>query len=690
MASLRSLLVKIGVDLSQYNTAIDQAKAKQQQIESSFRDAANAMQNWQGTSEGLALRVNTLNQKIGLQRQVVSNLKQSYNEVVTAAGPNNEAAIKLDKQYQSASVTLDKMNRDLGQYKTKLYDVATAEGKTAKEAQKMGGEIKEAGTKSKSAWESIKDFAKNTLLPIASVTGAISLLKQGFQQLWEKITQSAKAADDLMALSAKTGLATKTLQEMKYASIGLDVELDAIQSGLSKTVQAIRTAQTAGNDYIELTDRTKVSIKGTNGELKSSEEIFYDVVDSINALNNETEKETAANKIFGRSYQEIMPLIKAGSGALKEYGQKANEAGAVVDDLSNIALAHLNDRFEEIEQTTTASAAKMVASLGPVAEKYKELQSGLDNLIPSAIYGLPRMAMATAGITKEQIEQMDALSMGAYAAGITVDEFKKKQEALQAYLESQGIPTTKAETQSYILLAQGIDMAAFAAQKISEVEKDLAAKSEAAYDEWDRARKTYYDGLGKETAKFEQQMGGMFGELPKKAKKSGDQLIKEKERAITIAQNFEKNLTSLQGRGMSVEMIQKMRGEGVINYQEIDAIAKMSDAQLQKWLSLQSTQTSLASQSAQTLNEPLMADIRKAAAYYGGALRNEATGTAAAKEKYAIPQAIKDAMAPLPGLFRDAVKDVNFKGTLKATIPVYVNGVETGTDTQQQDFQMGG
>lgn len=93
-----------------------------------------------------------------------------------------------------------------------------------------------------------------------------------------------------------------------------------------------------------------IAIKDANGNFKTSEELFYESVDAIGALEDETQKEIAAQELFGRSYQDIMPLIKAGSKSLREYTKEAEAMGYI---LSTEQIAKLGE-YDDLMQKTGA------------------------------------------------------------------------------------------------------------------------------------------------------------------------------------------------------------------------------------------------------------------------------------------------------------------------------------------------
>ena len=52
-----------------------------------------------------------------------------------------------------------------------------------------------------------------------------------------------------------------------------------------------------------------VSITDASGQLRDRQEVFYEVIDALGRIENVTERDAVAMDIFGRSAQELNPLI---------------------------------------------------------------------------------------------------------------------------------------------------------------------------------------------------------------------------------------------------------------------------------------------------------------------------------------------------------------------------------------------
>lgn len=179
---------------------------------------------------------------------------------------------------------------------------------------------------------------------------------------------AGQAADELITLSNQTGVSTKTLQELSYASRFVDVEVETMTKGMGKVVKAMGAANKSGSDYIKLSGGLKVAIKGSNGEMLKTEEVFYSAIDALGQMSNETEREIASQELFGKSYQDLMPLIKAGSGELKKYADEAANLGVVMSDADVNALGKFDDSMQQLQATMEGAKNKLAVALIPAIE----------------------------------------------------------------------------------------------------------------------------------------------------------------------------------------------------------------------------------------------------------------------------------------------------------------------------------
>lgn len=261
----------------------------------------------------------------------------------------------------------------------------------------MSKDLKSAGKEMSAAGSAL---TKGLTVPIVGAVAGLTGLA----------VKASETADELLTMSSQLGISTSSLQKLQYASKFVDVEVEDMAKGMAKVTKAMGAATTAGDDYIEIADGVKLSTKDANGNLKDSEQMFYDAVDALGAMTNETEREIAAQELFGKSYQDIMPLINAGSDALKKYGDEAENVGAVLDDKTVKSLGSFNDIVEKLKSIIGSAGARIGAAFVPVLEKLAPIIE--EKIVPA----IKKFTNWLAGLSEEQM--ITALKIAGFVAAL--------------------------------------------------------------------------------------------------------------------------------------------------------------------------------------------------------------------------------------------------------------------------------
>lgn len=193
------------------------------------------------------------------------------------------------------------------------------------------------------------------------------------------ITMSAATAtDDLNTLSKQTGLSVETLQKFQYASKLVDVSQSTLSSSLRKLTMNMQSATSGTGKAYEAFHALDVKFTKSNGELRDSEDVFNDLLDALNGIDNEAERDAYAMNIFGRSAMDLNPLIIAGSKALEEYGDQAERMGLVFSGDTLNGLQEFQDKVD-ISKRQLEGVKMIVGS--ELVDSFETLFGGVENLL---------------------------------------------------------------------------------------------------------------------------------------------------------------------------------------------------------------------------------------------------------------------------------------------------------------------
>lgn len=170
---------------------------------------------------------------------------------------------------------------------------------------------------------------------------------------------SAAAADDLNTLAKQTGFTVEELQKMQYASDLIDVSMEAMTGSMKK----LTSGMNSGNKAFETLG---VAVRDSNGNLRDSNEVWYETLQALSQVSNETERDALAMSIFGKSAADLSGIIDDGGQALMDYGKEAEDLGLILSqDMVDDANA-FNDSIDLMKARTSAAMTQMGASLAGV------------------------------------------------------------------------------------------------------------------------------------------------------------------------------------------------------------------------------------------------------------------------------------------------------------------------------------
>ena len=169
--------------------------------------------------------------------------------------------------------------------------------------------------------------------------------------------EAGNAADKLLDLTEITGLNTDTLQELQFIAADAGVNFDGLTGAVQKFTAKIPDLEGTSNvaDAFAALD---VSLRDSNGEIRDSNDLFPEMIKSLQNVQNTTERNAIAQQLFGRSLADLAPVLGLTNDEFDALREKANDAGAV---LGGDAINAANDFRKELDSAKLAVSQAKVA-----------------------------------------------------------------------------------------------------------------------------------------------------------------------------------------------------------------------------------------------------------------------------------------------------------------------------------------
>ena len=460
------------------------------------------MRNIDQQAKNVNSELTEINKGLKLDPKNTDLLAQKFNKIGEAVETTKER-LKMLKSVQSQ---VEQQFKD-----GKLDDTAFKSFNA--EISKAENALKRFQKEAKASADKIKSELSGAVDKLASDVKKTSAAVAGIITALGGITYSAaNTADELNTLSKVTGLSTEELQRFNYASELVDVSTETLQTSLKRLVRSMQSAQGGTGDAFDAFKELGVNITDAAGQLRSNEDVFYDVIDALGNIENVTQRDAYAMNIFGKSAQDLNPLILAGSEALKEYGDQADRMGLIFDqktlDNLNAAKDKIDIAKQQLEGMKMIVGSELVSSFdslfGGVDKLLKAVQQAkedgtlaemADNVAQSVKILINVIGAAVKFITKFRIEIATAVvAMTALKIGLDITKlvnnvvkaFELYNAALKQAEASQKALNAACSANPYVALTVAI---ATLTTVIIELAFNAADSAEKFYEEIDAIEK---------------------------------------------------------------------------------------------------------------------------------------------------------------------------------------------------------
>jgi chromosome segregation ATPase len=363
--------------------------------------------------EALSAKNEVLSQKIGVQKSNVELLTEKLKESVAQYGDYDERTKDWQAQLNNAEAELNNLNNQFDENKQKIAE-------SGKEMGNLGDVVN--GLTSKLGIQ-LPDSMKQSMNAMGSLDASSLALAGGFAAVATAIVKAEKAlismtkeaasnADDLLTLASVTGMTTDSVQELNYMADLTDVSMDRIKDSLKETTNKMQEAAAGTGDAYDAYQRLGVEITNADGSLRSAQDVFYDTIDALGEIKNQTERDALAMDLMSESAQELNPLIDLGGEKMRAYAQEAHDMGYVLDNDALKSLQGVDDAYSRLQNTQEGVKNQLAAEFAPYLEEfYGDLTSGIktigSTLQQSGLVDAFGMLLETAG---DIIAPMDTLS----------------------------------------------------------------------------------------------------------------------------------------------------------------------------------------------------------------------------------------------------------------------------------------
>lgn len=163
--------------------------------------------------------------------------------------------------------------------------------------------------------------------------------------------KAASAGDRIDKMSQQVGMSRSSFQEWDFVLSQSGSSIESMRQGMKTLSQRmLESAEGTGKGAANF-EKLGISVLDANGNMKDQEVIFEESIRAFQGMEDGVEKAAMAQEMFGRTGQELLPLLNGSRGSLDELQQTYKDLGIEMSDGAIDASVKFTDTMDQLKRS---------------------------------------------------------------------------------------------------------------------------------------------------------------------------------------------------------------------------------------------------------------------------------------------------------------------------------------------------
>lgn len=376
--------------VSEINASLRVLNSEMKLVSEQFKNNDKSVEALTASSDVLSRQILTQKEKIEALQAALKNSAEHYGEADARTkrwqtSLNNAQAelVKMERELKANSDAMEKNNEDLADLDEGLDTLDGGLLDTTESGKGLGDVLDDLTGK---LGVNLPEGATSTLNSMVSLGGELALLIGAFaaaaaaiveveKALANLTLEQAAAAGEIQDVAMQTGLSTEAVQRYQYACDMIGVSFDTVASSQAKMIRSMADVQSGSETAAATWNQLGIEVMNADGSLRDAQEVFLEVIDVLGQIENATQRDAVSMEIFGRSAQDLNPLIVQGTDAFQAFYDEASDVKDILTDVQLETLAGLDDEMHRVEARFESGANSMALKFTPALQEFYEKTS---------------------------------------------------------------------------------------------------------------------------------------------------------------------------------------------------------------------------------------------------------------------------------------------------------------------------
>lgn len=401
MANNYKKTIVLGLDYSEFSGGISECNRKMGLLDSEMKLASEQAKGFGNETDQLRIKQEGLTQKIELQKKIVEQQAQAYDKAMTKYNGTGKEVDRLDKALLGSRTTLQKYENELKDTTKKLDDMEKTSAETEKTSRSFGDTLRDVadavGVETSPLVEKLAEHfdGLDENIGKAVLTAGTLITTMGALTL-----KTADHAKEVINVSQTMGMTTDQYQKWDYVLKTVGTDAESASGDLAALAEKAKDAAEGGNDMAKVFAEVGMSVKDSEGNLKSQNQLFLELILNLQNMEDVTKRNAIASDLLSTTGEKIVPLLNMSKEELRELMVQAKETGYVMnEDLLESAYEVSNGTLQ-LNAKMEALKTNLGAGLLPVLQFFVDLLNAIPTPVLLAVTVFGTLAAVIISISK--------------------------------------------------------------------------------------------------------------------------------------------------------------------------------------------------------------------------------------------------------------------------------------------------
>lgn len=229
-----------------------------------------------------------------------------------------------------------------------------------------------AAGKSKSVTSALGDTVRaqklvnaTTLMHVTALTAVLAAAAAVLKKIADIAAETAALGDQIDKTSQKLNMSYASYQRWDYIMHLCGSSAEELKEGQNQLLTQMNAAYNGDKTAAGYFQTLGVRVQDSNGQLRSSAQVFADVITQLQRMENQTQRAAIAQKLFGENASKLAPLLNMTASQMQNVTRTAQTLGIAMNDHTVQLSAKYTDAVYTLKQAWQACKNTLAEAVLP-------------------------------------------------------------------------------------------------------------------------------------------------------------------------------------------------------------------------------------------------------------------------------------------------------------------------------------